>query len=73
MANTTTKSQDLLKSGAQEMTQADVEVSKVGITVLGFMAAAIGIWGIACFVGGLISAGGPISFVKGWFGAVFGM
>ncbi len=31
-----------------------------------------GLWVVACIVGGLIAAGGPLAFVKAWFGAVMG-
>ncbi len=32
----------------------------------------IGLWAAACVVSGLITAGGPIQFVKSWFSAVTG-
>lgn len=35
-------------------------------------AALIGIWGIACLVGGAIAAGGPFELAKGWFTAMAG-
>ena len=60
------------RASASSASQIDVEVSKVGIGVIGFVSALIGIWGIACFVGGLVNSGGPFSFVKNWFGAVLG-
>lgn len=39
----------------------------------GGLGALVGIWGIACFIGGLVSAGGPLAFLKAWFTAVSGM
>jgi len=35
-------------------------------------AALIGIWGIACLVGGAIAAGGPVGLAQGWFSAISG-
>jgi hypothetical protein len=70
---TTSKSREGIQSTAGDSAKVDVEMSKVGITVIGFMAALIGIWGLACFVGGLMNSGGPLSFVKNWFGAVLGI
>ncbi len=58
---------------ARSTEQADVEISRVGITVIGFFAALIGVWGVACFVGGLVSSDGPLAFVKDWFSAVLGL
>lgn len=58
---------------SQAAGQVEAEVSKVGVSVIGFVAALIGIWGIACFVGGLVNSGGPLAFAKSWFGAVLGL
>jgi hypothetical protein len=35
--------------------------------------AIVGLWSVACFVGGVIASGGPVSFVAAWFKAVFGL
>ncbi len=41
---------------------------------VGFGAGAVvGLWSVACFVGGVIASGGPLSFVASWFKAVFGL
>lgn len=32
----------------------------------------VGIWGVACLVGGAVSAGGPFDLLQGWFSAVTG-
>lgn len=68
-----TKSVEKSQITSQAAAQVEAEVSKVGISVIGFVAALIGIWGLACFVGGLINSSGPLSFVKSWFGAVIGL
>ena len=49
------------------------EISKAGIYTVGIASALIGIWGLACFVGGLVASGGPLAMVGNWFKAVAGM
>ncbi len=52
-------------------TQAEVASgAMVSINVAG---AIIGLWSLASLVGGMVAAGGPISLVQAWFGAVAGM
>jgi len=68
-----TTSKERSKVTSQATAQVEAEVSKVGVGVIGFVAALIGIWGLSCFVGGLVNSGGPLAFVKGWFGAVLGL
>jgi hypothetical protein len=38
-----------------------------------FVAGLIGIFGIACLVGGALTAGGPLQLAQGWFSAVSGL
>ena len=49
------------------------EVSKGTIAAMSAVPSLIGIWAAACFVGGLINAGGPLALAKSWFQAVAGM
>ena len=56
-----------------ENVSATSEVSKAGVYTIGFISAAIGIWGFACFIGGMVASGGPLSFVGNWFKAVAGL
>jgi hypothetical protein len=49
------------------------EISKAGIYTVGIASALIGIWGLACFVGGVIASGGPLALVADWFKAVTGI
>ena len=56
-----------------EETAATTEISKAGIYTVGIVSALIGIWGLACFVGGMVASGGPLAFVGNWFKAVGGM
>ncbi|GAB4337942.1 MAG: hypothetical protein Kow0089_09540 [Desulfobulbaceae bacterium] len=49
------------------------EVSRAGVYTLGIVSALVGLWGLACFVGGLVASGGPLSFIGNWFRAVAGL
>jgi len=42
------------------------------ITVAAF-GALVGLWSLACIVGGMAASGGPLAFVGDWFKAVTGM
>lgn len=56
-----------------EKATATTEISRAGIYTVGIASALIGVWGLACFVGGMIASGGPLSFVGNWFKAVAGL
>ncbi len=62
-----------VRTQAGEKTTATSEVSKAGVYTVGIASALIGIWGLACFVGGLAASGGPLSLVGNWFKSVTGM
>jgi hypothetical protein len=47
--------------------------TSVGTTVIGVSACAIGLWAVACLVGGIMSSGGPFALIGDWIGAVFGV
>jgi hypothetical protein len=49
------------------------EVSRVGIITVAAFGALVGLWSLACLVGGLSASGGPLAFVGDWFKAVTGM
>ena len=57
----------------EEKAAATTEISKAGMYTVAIVSVLIGIWGFACFVGGLVYSGGPLSFVGNWFKAVGGM
>ncbi|EKD40353.1 MAG: hypothetical protein ACD_75C00079G0004 [uncultured bacterium] len=63
------------KTGAAvaEKSNVSTEVSKVSITFVAILGVAVGVWSLACIVGGLIASGGPLQFVGDWFRAVSGM
>ncbi|BCO09602.1 hypothetical protein GF1_19780 [Desulfolithobacter dissulfuricans] len=69
-ANVKTRTQTGVQ--AKDITPAS-EISKVGVYAVGIGAALIGLWGLACFIGGMISAGGPLALIGSWFKAVSGM
>jgi hypothetical protein len=50
----------------------DVQIAKVGITVIGLSSCAIGIWAVASLVGGMVASGGPLALIANWFRAVIG-
>ena len=49
------------------------EVSKVSIAFVAILGVAVGLWSLACIVGGLAASGGPLQLVGDWFKAVTGM
>lgn len=63
------------KTGAETNTAQNVttEVSRVGIITVAAFGALVGLWSLACLVGGLSASGGPLAFAGDWFKAVTGM
>ncbi len=57
----------------KEQTTVETEISKVTVIAITTISAAIGIWGLACFIGGMVASGGPLAFIGSWFRAVSGM
>jgi hypothetical protein len=49
------------------------EVSKVSITFVAILGVAVGLWSLACIIGGLAASGGPLNLVGDWVKAVTGM
>ena len=62
-----------IRTKAGEKATVTTEISKAGIYTVGIASALIGIWGLACFAGGLVASGGPLSHVGSWFKAVAGL
>ncbi len=46
--------------------------AQVGLGIIAFASLMVGIWGVACLLGGL-SQYGVVGMVKGWLSAVMGM
>ena len=60
-------------TAAVENSNVSTEVSKVSISFVAILGVAVGVWSLACIVGGLIASGGPLEFVGAWLKAVSGM
>jgi hypothetical protein len=60
------------KNRSHVKADAATEISKVSICAIGIPAGLIGCWATACFVGGLISSGGPIGLMTDYLKAVIG-
>jgi hypothetical protein len=56
-----------------EQATVETEISKVTVIAITAVSAAIGVWGLACFIGGMVASGGPLAFIGSWFRAVSGM
>ena len=61
------------KTQAKVDTQVQVELSKGAMFVAASVPATIGLWAVACFVGGLVASGGPVSMAQSFFSAVAGI
>jgi hypothetical protein len=70
MNNATAKTKAI--PAAREELRLDTELSKVGIATMGFIGISIGLWAVACMIGGLVASNGPLAFISSWFGAVVG-
>jgi len=68
---TTTKQKTRIESVATQ--NVATEVSKVGVITIAAFGALVGLWSLACIVGGMTASGGPLAFVGDWFKAVTGM
>jgi len=75
MAKTITTEKGKTGSAGLEITSIDKmtrDASEVGMGVIMVLAALIGIWGIACLVGGIASSGGVGELMSGYLSAVTG-
>ena len=61
------------KTKTAEHANVTQELSKGTIAAMSAVPGLIGLWAVACFFGGMIQAGGPLSLVKSWFQAVLGV
>ena len=61
------------KSAVSAQTDATTEVSKIGVITVAAFGAVVGLWSLACIIGGMAASGGPLAFVGDWFKAVTGM
>ena len=71
MNTATTRTGKMVAS--QTATGVGSELSQTTILTVGGVSVLIGLWAVACFAGGLVASGGPISMFRQWFQAVSGM
>lgn len=64
---------DSTKTSVSVQTDATTEVSKIGVITIAAFGAVVGLWSVACIIGGMAASGGPLAFVGDWFKAVSGM
>ncbi len=65
-----TRSFESVGSGVQV---SEATEGKGVIYAVGVVAAMVGVWGIACLVGGIIHSGGPLALIGNWFKSVTGL
>lgn len=68
----TTQTRTQTRTRAQTQTGLD-SISTGSVAAMGGVSALIGLWAAACFVGAMMSGGGPLALAKGWFSAITGM
>ena len=61
------------KTNTQAKVDTKVEISKGALVAATAVPAAIGLWAVACFVGGMVASGGPVGMVQSFFSAFTGM
>jgi len=75
MAKTLRTDKGRAGSAGLEITSIDKitrDASEVGMGVIMVLAALIGIWGIACLIGGIVNSGGIAELLNGYLSAVTG-
>ncbi len=50
-----------------------VEISKGAMFLVASVPTVIGLWAVACFIGGIVASGGPVSMAVNYFKAVAGV
>lgn len=68
-----TKLERKVNVSVTEKSNVSTEVSKVSITFVAVLGVAVGLWSLACIVGGLAASGGPLKLAGDWLKAVTGM
>ncbi len=72
MNTATNKTKTEINARTQDASHVETEISKIGVGGFAVASGLIGLWAVACMVSGLVQSGGPLAFVKSWFGAVMG-
>lgn len=52
---------------------AAADLSRGALAAVGVASTLVGLWGVACFVAGMIATGGPIALASAWISAVTGI
>lgn len=55
------------------LSSTDTKIYTVTLSVVGLFASAVGVWAVACLIGGMVAGGGPLGLITGWFKAVNGL
>jgi len=74
MARSMNTQQEKMGAAGLEITNVDKlanDASQIGVGVIAVLAALIGIWGIACLIGGIANEG-VLEMVSGYFSAITG-
>jgi len=67
------KVQQTAVRGAASTQDSATEISRIGIVTVAAFGAVVGVWSLACIIGGMAASGGPLAFVGDWVKAVTGM
>lgn len=68
-----TKVQQKIDSSSTTASDSTTEISRVGIVTVAAFGVVVGLWSLACIVGGMAASGGPLAFAGDWLKAVTGM
>ncbi|PIP43156.1 MAG: hypothetical protein COZ12_06075 [Deltaproteobacteria bacterium CG_4_10_14_3_um_filter_60_8] len=71
--NLNTTDRDTILDDQNQQNIVEKEISNVSMGVIVIMAALIGIWGVACLIGGLAGPDGLIGLGQGFISAVTGL
>ncbi len=63
----------LARTRVTEQSAAAVNVSKGALIALGVASVLVGLWAVACFIGGMIGSGGLFALAKAWVSAITGV
>lgn len=67
---TLTKSRS--RTGSVAQVTAGTQISTGALAAFGTISTLVGMWAVACFVGAMITTGGPLALAGAWISAVIG-
>ena len=63
-----------VKSDQKDNIQSGLDtVTKGSIITMGVFSSLVGLWAVACFIGAMMTGGGPLELAQKWFSAITGM